>query len=373
MRVLISAGDPSGDRHAARLMAEWRRLQPELEFVGIGGPRMQQQGLHSLVPFEELAVVGFWEVAQRYGFFRRLLRRCQALLPEVAAVVLVDYPGFNLQLAKAARRHGVPVYYYIAPQVWAWGRWRLRTLAETVSLLLVVLPFEEEFFQRHGIRTVFVGHPLLDEPILCGEPPPLSAREPQVIFLPGSRRQEWQRHLPVLRQTEELLRRDFPELRIATTAPPGIDPPPQWHHNANVYEALRSSRAALVKLGTSTLEAALCGTPFVAFYRTSALSYGLARLLVRLPAATLVNILAPAAPVVPEFLQWQARPQKLARALARLLCSETAAEAQRTAFAELRQRLGQPGVARRAASVLAEALHAATSSGTRQSAPATTP
>jgi lipid-A-disaccharide synthase len=357
MRVLVVAGDLSADRYTARLMAEWRTLQPELEFVGIGGPQMQQQGLQPLVPFEAVTVAGFWEVARRYGFFRQLLERCTELLPRVDAVLLVDYPGFNLRLAQRARRRGLRVFYYIAPQVWAWGRWRARLLAETVSLLLVVLPFEEEFFRRYGVPTVFVGHPLLDEPALQREPPPLSQRQMQVLLLPGSRQQEWQRHVPLLERTVELLQRDLPGIRAATVVPPGIASiPAGWYRFGDVYEALQQSRAALVKLGTSTLEAALCGTPFVAFYRASAVSYLLARSLVQVPSGVLVNLLAGGQSVVPEFLQWRARPQQLARAVRELLESDSCATRQLEAFAQLRHRLGAPGAARRAAALLAEAM-----------------
>ncbi len=360
-RIFIVAGDPSGERYAARLMAAWRRLDPAVEFFGIGGPSMEAEGLQSLVPLQQVSVVGFWEVARRIGFFRRLLERCEEELHRraIRAVVLVDYPGFNLRLAQRARRWGVPVYYYIAPQVWAWGRWRLRVMAETVTLLLLAFPFECELFQRAGVRCVFVGHPLMDEPELAADPPPPEERPLTIALLPGSRPQELQRHVPLLCRTVELVRRDLPEAMFRAMFPaalpveniPRVD---AWEWVPQHYGLLLQSRAGLVKVGTSTLEAALAGMPFVAFYRTSWLSYSIARMVVDVPSAVLVNVLL-RVPVVPEFLQGQARPPALARALLQVLATDRARQ-QWEAFHRLRPLLGGPGVAERAAAILAEEL-----------------
>lgn len=362
-RIFIVAGDPSGDRYAARLMAEWRRLQPEVEFLGIGGSRMEAQGLRSLVPLQRISVVGFWEVARQVGFFRRLLRQCEDVIRTqgVHAVVLVDYPGFNLRLARRVRRRGIPVYYYIAPQVWAWGRWRLAVLAEAVTLLLVVFPFELEFFQRAGVRCTFVGHPLLDEPMLEREPPPVAERPLQIALLPGSRLQELRSHVPLLQRTVELVQRELPEARFVAALPPTVAPEAlpavtHWNWEADVYGLLQRSRAGLVKVGTSTLEAALCGMPFVAFYRMSWLSYAIARSIVQLRSAVLVNLLAGRS-VVPEFLQQRAKPAQLARALLEVL-EPAVAERQQESFLQLRTLLGGPGTAARAAALLVEELAA---------------
>ncbi len=360
-RIFIVAGDPSGERYAARLMAAWRKLEPEVEFLGIGGARMEAEGLRSLVPFQSVNVVGFWEVARQYRFFRRLLQRCEEALCDyrVRAVVLVDYPGFNLQLARRAARRGIPVYYYIAPQTWAWGKWRLQTLAEVVTLLVVAFPFEVELFQRAGVRCTFVGHPLMDEPQLANPPQSLDKRPFQIAFLPGSRPLELQRHLPLLRQTIAILRRAMPHATFSVALPPAMSPrwafqSELWEYQPDPYALLANSRAGLVKVGTSTLEAALCGMPFAAFYRTSWLSYGIARMLVRLPSAVLVNLLLQK-PIVPEFLQHQARPAVLARALLCLLETEVAQQ-QWEGFQELRSLLGKPGVAERAAELFVTEL-----------------
>ncbi|MCS7176226.1 MAG: lipid-A-disaccharide synthase [Candidatus Kapabacteria bacterium] len=363
-RIFLVAGDPSGERYAARLMAAWRQLDPAVEFFGIGGPQMEAQGLHSLVPLHRISVVGFWEVARRYGFFRHLLRLCEATIRShsVDAVVLVDYPGFNLRLAQRARRAGVPVYYYIAPQVWAWGRWRLRALARTVNLLVVAFPFEVELFQRAGIRCAFVGHPLMDEPQLAAPPPDPEHRPLQVALLPGSRPQELQYHLPLLRRVVRLLERELSQVRFCALLPPtlprehfpSVEEPWEWQQDA--YALLLHSRVGVVKLGTSTLEAALCGMPFVAFYRTSWVSYTIARALVQIPSVVMVNLLL-GDTVVPELLQSRAQPAALARAVMQLLEPE-AARRQWEHFLRLRTLLGEPGVAQRAAALIAEHLSA---------------
>ncbi|MCS6965458.1 MAG: lipid-A-disaccharide synthase [Candidatus Kapabacteria bacterium] len=361
-RIFLVAGDPSGERYAARLMAAWRQLEPTVEFFGIGGPQMEDQGLHSLTPLHRVSVVGFWEVVRRYGFFRRLLKLCEATLQSgsVSAVVLVDYPGFNLRLAEHARRAGIPVYYYIAPQVWAWGRWRLQTLARTVSLLLVAFPFELELFQHAGIRCAFVGHPLMDEPQLAAPPSDPEHRPFKVALLPGSRPQELRHHLPLLRQVVWLLERELSQVRFYALLPPALpwdrfpDVEGPWEWQRDAYTLLLHSRAGLVKLGTSTLEAALCGMPFAAFYRTSWVSYTVARALVQLPSAVMVNLLLGGA-VVPEFLQSHARPAALARAVMQLL-EPAAARRQWEHFLRLRTLLGEPGVAQRAAALIAEHL-----------------
>ncbi len=360
-RVFIVAGEPSGERYAARLMAAWRQLDPEVEFIGIGGPRMEAEGLHSLVSLSRLSVVGFWEAMRHYGFFRGLLRRCEGIVRTqgVDAVLLVDYPGFNLRLAERVARLGKPVYYYIAPQTWAWGRWRLQTLARAVTLLLVAFPFEVEFFGQAGVRCTFVGHPLMDEPQLAHAPEPPERRPLQIALFPGSRPQELRYHLPLLQQVALELRRELPQATVAAAIPSApwsasVAAEQLWKWHADPYGLLQTSRAGLVKVGTSTLEAALCGMPFVAFYRMSWLSYGIARLLVQLPSVVLVNVLL-RAPIVPEFLQHRARPATLVGALLRLLDPEVARH-QWESFQHLRALLGGPGVAQRAAAVLAAEL-----------------
>lgn len=358
-RIFIVAGDPSGERYAARLMAAWRQIDPQLEFIGIGGARMEAEGLRSLVSFSHMSVVGFWEAARRYAFFRALLGRCEEAMQSqgVRAVVLVDYPGFNLRLAERAARSGKPVYYYIAPQTWAWGQWRLRTLAQTVTLLLVAFPFELELFQRAGVRCTFVGHPLMDEPQLVRIPEPPEKRPLQLALFPGSRPQELRYHLPLLRRVALELHRELPQATVAVALPSplqAVEREQLWAWYSDPYALLQESRAGLVKVGTSTLEAALCGMPFVAFYRMSWISYAVARMLVRIPSVVLVNVLLASA-VVPEFLQHRARPAVLVRALLHLLDPGVARQ-QWENFQQLRMLLGGPGVAQRAAAVLAAEL-----------------
>ncbi|MFM8472305.1 MAG: lipid-A-disaccharide synthase, partial [Candidatus Kapaibacterium sp.] len=333
MRVFIVAGESSGDLHAARLMRELRNLHPDVQFAGIGGTNMAAEGLDSLVPLDRLNVVGFAEIARNYPRLRRILSAtCNSLLawkPDV--VVPVDFPGFNTRVASFARSHNIPVTWYIAPQLWAWGEGRASSFARGISELLVVFPFEEEFFRRFGITTHFVGHPLLDDPHFSTPPPPLGERSNTVAFLPGSRTQEIHRHMPLFRAVAEILRDREPSLRFGLARSRSIDPELLQGFNTDGLFAvhddaralMKSARVGCIKTGTSTLEAALCGIPMCSIYKTSALTYRLGRYLVKLPSIALPNILA-RRPVIREFIQHDATPQNVSTEILRLLHDERA-------------------------------------------------
>ena len=362
-RFFIVAGEISGDRHAARLMDALRLYYPGCVFEGIGGDEMKRRGLDSLVALQDINVVGFWEVARKYSFFKKLLARCAERLrsSRYDAFIPVDYPGFNLRLAAEARRCGTPVCFYIAPQLWAWGRGRAAKLRDTVDMLMVVFPFEKEFFERFGIRTEFVGHPLLDDPDFASGFAPLEQRQDMLALLPGSRRQEVRSHLPVLLEASRLVRTVRPSTEVVVAAPAGVDP--QLYDEArdtariehNSREVMKRARVGIVKTGTSNLEAALCGMPFVMMYKTSTLSYLLARHLVDLPHISLVNIIL-GRPVVRECIQSEASPRALADELLRLLDNRQAAAEMQHEFACLRTQLGDGGAARRAAGCIATVI-----------------
>lgn len=366
-RFFIVAGETSGDLHAARLMQQLRAIWPDCEFRGIGGPQMQALGLQSLAQLEDINVVGFWEVAKRYPFFRRLLRRCRAELEQGGcdAFIPVDYPGFNLRLAAAARKAGIPVLYYIAPQLWAWGEKRAAKLRAAVDLLMVVFPFEVEFFGRFGIEARFVGHPLLDVPAFRDDEADGKREDDCIALLPGSRTQEVENNLPIMLDAARLLQAQKPQLRFVIAAA-GRD--------SSVHERLiqaaavdveitRNSRALLkcaaagmVKTGTSTLESALARMPFVMMYRTSALSYRIARRLITLPFISLVNIIA-GKQVVRELIQDEARPELLADEMRRLLDDAAARKSMLREFDAVRAALGEGGAAaRQAAECIADYL-----------------
>lgn len=370
-KILIVAGEESGDLYGAELLRRVREIQPRLTFYGIGGRRMRAAGLECLYPAEPLSVVGLpglEELRRLREAWNRLRDFLQEFRPRLA--VLIDFPGFNLRLSNLCRRLGIPVFYYIAPQVWAWHRRRLRTLRRNVDLLVVVLPFEEAFFREAGIQTVFLGHPLVDlvRPALSRETfceiVGLSPYHPLLALCPGSRRQEVERLLPVFLAAYEILKRDHPRLQGVVVKAPGLEDSTLWEMvprglktlSGYQYEALRYAEAALVASGTITLEAALLETPMVAAYRLSRPAYLLARLLVKVPYITLPNLILGEG-VVPELIQDQVQPENLAQALRPYLFETRIREETRRQLARVKQLLGGPGASWRVAEQLVRFYH----------------
>ncbi len=366
--VFVSAGEPSGDQHAGALIAALRRAVPGIAVEGVGGPHLAAAGARLLARIEDLTVIGFVEVARKLPAHWRLLRRIERRLRDgdVDLVVLVDYPGFHLRVAAAAHRAGVPVLYYIAPQLWAWGERRVHQMARTVSRLAVILPFEEPFFASRGVATTFVGHPLMDRPPLAAPEQVkrdlgLDPSRPVLGLFPGSRRQEVVRLWPAFRDAAERVRRDRPEVQVVVAATAGAAYPKAGEIrvvSGRPRECFAAADAALCKSGTSTLEAAVAGTPLVVAYRMHPLSYLLARRLVRVPWIGMVNLVA-GRQVAPELIQGAVTPAALAQAVLPLLDPSSAARrAQVEGLLEVRRRLGDPGAAARAAE-LARGLLAA--------------
>jgi lipid-A-disaccharide synthase len=366
--VFVSAGEPSGDQHAGALIGALRRAVPELDVEGVGGPHLAAAGARLLARIEDLTVIGFVEVLRKLPAHLALLRRIRRRLAagDVRLVVLVDYPGFHLRVAEAARRAGVPVLYYIAPQLWAWGERRVRRMAATVTRLAVILPFEEEFFTARGVPTTFVGHPLMDRaPLPAAEELRralgLDPDRPVLGLFPGSRPQEVRHLWPAFREAAALVRRERPEVQLVAAASAGAAYPAAdgvLLVRGRPAECFAAATAALCKSGTSTLEAAVAGTPMVVAYRMHPVSYRLARRLVRVPWIGMVNLVA-GRQLAPELIQGDVTPAALARAVLPLL-AESGAErrAQLEGLAEVRRRLGGAGAAARAAD-LARALLAA--------------
>lgn len=363
---MFVAGEASGDLHAATVAAELRRLRPDLRQTGVGGEHMRREGVELLEHAERLAVMGFVEVLrhvpQHYRLLASLGRRLAA--GNVALLVLVDYPGFNMQLAERARRAGVPVLYFITPQVWAWHRSRLAKLARTVTKAAVILPFEEKLLRDAGIDATFVGHPLLDR---ATEMPrredaraalELDDRAPVLALFPGSRSQEIERHLADFVATGQAVARRVPGLKVLVSVAPTVRidasrcPFPLVH--SAPFTILRAADASLCKSGTNTLEAAVAGCPLAVAYRTNALTYAIARRLVRIPHIGLVNVVAGRG-VAPEFVQDALRPEAVADALVPLLDHASPARAAMLdGLADVRRRLGDAGAATRVARMAAE-------------------
>jgi lipid-A-disaccharide synthase len=329
-RIFLSAGEPSGDLHGARVAEALRRRWPDSELYGLGGDRMAAAGVELLAHVDRLAVMGFAEVARHLPYFVGLMRRVEQELrtrrPDV--VIPIDYPGFNLRLARRAKRAGIPVVYYIAPQVWAWHRSRMKQLAENTDRLAVILPFEEQLFRDAGADATFVGHPLLDQSVAASDRAAflgelgLDAERPVLALFPGSRSQEVRRHLAVFADAAAAVQRTMPSVQpvIATgsAVPASHYAAAPWPRTMDGWSLLHHAQAALVKSGTSTLQAALAGTPLVVTYRMHPLTYFMAQRLVRVPHVGLVNLVA-GERIAPELLQDDATPERLAAALLPLL------------------------------------------------------
>ena len=364
--ILILAGEASGDLHGAILAERLRALRPGVPLAGTGGARMRAAGVEMLEEHE--GVVGFVEVLKHIPAHWRLLRKLRARLAtgNVGLVVCIDYPGFNMRVASAAAALGIPVLYYITPQVWAWRAGRLRTMAKVITKAAVILPFEEALLRSAGIDATFVGHPLLDraqalpEKALARERLGLPAEGEVLALFPGSRAQEIHRHLADFLAVARALEARRPGLRTVLSVAPTIalrdDEVPVPLVRSASFDVLRAADVALCKSGTTTLEAAVAGTPCAIVYRTSPISYAIAKRLVKIEHIGLLNIVA-GRTVAPEFVQDAFQPTAVAAALDPLFAQDSGARAAMLAgLSEVRARLGVPGASMRVAEMAAGML-----------------
>ena len=359
--IFIVAGEASGDVLGARLMHALRMQRPELEFRGIGGARMAEQGFSSLFPMRELAVMGLLEVLPRV---RALSRRLDETVSEItrirpALVITIDSPGFTLRLLRRIAPLGIPRVHYVAPQVWAWREHRVREFPGLWERLLCLLPFEPEFFARHGLEARFTGHPVLQSGADTGDAARFRARHNVaadariVMLMPGSRRSEAPRLLPVFGHTLTLLSERLDAIVPVVAASPVVAEAVvaasrDWPRRPIIvtdttdkHDAFAASSAALTKSGTSTLELALAGVPMAVTYRVNPVTAAIARRLIRVPHVAMVNLLAKRA-LVPELLQQECRPDRLAATLQHLLTDPEAAASQKQGFAEVLDLLRAP-------------------------------
>lgn len=364
-RLLVVAGETSGDLHAANLLGALRARHPDVAAFGVAGERMRAAEVEALAGVEELSVMGLAEVVRELPRLVRLARRVrrEALARRPDAAVLVDAPDFNLPLARHLRRAGIPVVVYISPQLWAWRVGRVRNLQRDVAHVLSILPFEVEFFSRHGVAAEYVGHPLVDELHTLAAAPPVRQGE-TLALLPGSRWQEVAALLPAMAWAATALRESHPRMRAKVLVAPGLEVASVrallggaegWVElvQGDRHAHLAAASAALVASGTATLECALLDVPMVVAYRLHPLTYALARRMVRLPHVSLVNLVAGRA-VVPELLQEACTGPALAAEAARLL-AEAGGE-RRQELSLVRSLLGPPGASSRAASAVARVL-----------------
>lgn len=380
-RIMIVTGEASGDLHGSNLIRAARGIHPELQFFGIGGPRMAEAGCEILIPGEDIAVMGLVEVIGHFPVIRRVFNRMKAILSgeeRPDALVLIDFPEFNLRLAKVAKQAGIPVLYYVSPQVWAWRRGRVKKIAAVVDRLAAIFPFEPELYRGHNIRVEYVGHPLLDEFRIdqqrsaylkaLGIDP---ARAVVGIF-PGSRRNELRYNLDVMLDAADLVRKQRPEtvflLPVASTVSRaevesflsgrGL---PVALVDGNIYDAANACDAILAVSGTVTLQIALAGTPMAIVYRMAPLTYAIGKMLVKVPHIGLANIVAGEG-VVREFVQDQATAENLADEIMRILGDPDYCQKVRQGLLKVRELLGEPGCSQRVAEMLLAILSSKTES-----------
>jgi lipid-A-disaccharide synthase len=357
-KVLISAGEASGDLYAAGLVEALRRHRPDLQFFGCAGPRMQNAGVRPVVDAHSLAVVGLVEVITHipriYGEYRKLLDAARRERPEVA--ILTDSPDFHLRVARRLKKLGIPVIYLVAPQVWAWRKGRLPSMRRTIDKLLCIFPFEPEFFARHGIDATYIGHPLTRLVKPSASRAELRRRfdipegTPLVALLPGSRIGEAARHLPILLDAVDRLRAAAKTApRFILAVPPGTIPMGSNFRErisgasiqlleGKTWDVLVCADVALAASGTVTIEACLLETPMVTFYRVNSLSWWMGKALVRVPFYSMVNLVA-GRRIVPELIQDQMTAESLAREALALLENMVAREAMRRNLAEVAGKL----------------------------------
>lgn len=366
MKYYIIAGEASGDLHGSNLMRAIRNADPEAEFRVWGGDLMEAAGGTLVKHFKDLAFMGFQEVVMNIRTILRNMRFCKEDIdqwqPDV--LILIDYPGFNLRIAKWARGRSFPVFYYISPQIWAWNAKRAEGIRKSVDQMFVILPFEQEFYRKYDMDVEFVGHPLLDITENYQSNPAFREKNqlddrPIVALLPGSRKQEISRLLPLMLETSKR----FPEQQFVVAGAPSMDP--SFYQaifdaaSANVtliqgqtYELLSHAQAALVTSGTATLETALFEVPQVVCYKGSRISYLIARRLIRVKYISLVNLIADKK-IVEELIQNDCTPDRMAEELNQLLQNDKREKMQK-AYAELKHILGDQGASERAGKKMVE-------------------
>ncbi len=373
---MIVAGEASGDLHGGNLIREMRRIDPGLSFYGLGGGRMKAEGVKLFADAADMAVVGLTEVVFKLGTILRVMHRLKISLREERPdlVILIDYPDFNLPLARAARRLGLKVLYYISPQVWAWRKGRIDTIRKSVDRMAVILPFEEQFYREAGVNVTFVGHPLLDEvrkKYAQTEAMKRFGLKDEAItvgILPGSRRSEVERLLPEMLKACRILMEKLSPLQFVLPLAGTLDPEfvrdilRQFPLQVNVvrdeiYDVIAVSDVAIVASGTATLETALLEIPMVVVYKVSASSYAIGRRFVRVDHIGLVNIIA-GRTIVPELIQEDANPERIASEVRELIVRRGKAREMKAALAETRGKLGTPGASQRTARIACDMLAA---------------
>ncbi len=372
-RVLIIAGEASGDLYGGNLVKAIRTIDPSICFRGVGGPRMKEAGVRLLRHAEEMAVVGLPGVKRLLTIFEAFREVSASLIhwrPDL--IILIDYPEFNLMLAGRAKRHGIPVMYYVSPQIWAWRSGRIDTIRSRVDRMVVILPFEEKLYQEAGVRVCFVGHPLLDIISLENEEGSLGQRYGKngsgrlIGLLPGSRCSEVSRLLPVMLDMAAIVVEMVPTVHFLVPLAPTIGREeinpylngrnlPLTVVQGSTHEAIRACELIVAASGTVTLEAAILGTPLVVVYKVNPLTYWFGKRLVKVNHVALANIIA-GETIAPELIQHEATPERLARESMKILHDERRKEWIKRRLQDVRQQLGTSGASDKAAAIALELM-----------------
>jgi len=374
--IAIIAGESSGDLIGGLLVRAVKEKDPMVSFFGVGGERMRGAGVELLHTTQEMAFLGFVEVLEHLPFVSRVLNEMESLLRKrkPGLLVLIDYPEFNLRLAERAKRLGIPVMYYISPQVWAWGKGRVRKIKRVVDRMVVAFPFEVEIYKKEGVPVEFVGHPLFEvvksrmtRQEFCTQAG-LSPDKPILGLLPGSRRQEVEKILPVMVEAARMIKEKKPDVQPVVGKAEGLEDT-DFALTADVpkvkgltYGLMAASDLVLVASGSATLETGILGTPMVVLYKTSWLSYLIAKMVVTIPNIALINVIA-GKRLVPEFVQGQARPDRVAKAALELLEDSTKREEIKQELKKAVSSLGGPGASAKAAGIVLSMLGEISHSG----------
>ncbi|MBF0504547.1 MAG: lipid-A-disaccharide synthase [Candidatus Omnitrophica bacterium] len=386
--LMVIAGEASGDMRAAGLARALKQLQPSLRLSGIGGAHMRQAGVECFTDITELAVIGFVEVLKNLGRIKKVFDQALVQIDTTHpdAVILVDYPGFNLRLAREIKKRGIKIIYYISPQVWAWKEARVKKIKELVNRMIVLFPFEQETYTKYGMKVDYVGHPLVDEIVVSKTPSEvlrnigLSEGKTTIGLMPGSRAKEVERHLPcMLEAAQKLFEQDHDRqfvLLKASTIPlkfiesvlmgrslkrllrpfgtrndTALKDLPIKIYDGTTYDGINAMDAAMVASGTATLETALLLKPMVIIYKTSWLTYAIAKAVIKIPYIGLVNIVA-GKKVAEELIQNDAKPETIARAVENALNNKQIVNE----LAAVKTSLGEPGASLRAAHIVLNEL-----------------
>ncbi len=362
-KIFISAGDPSGDIAGSHLIRELKNRYAGISIFGLGGQRMHADGQEQIIEGDRLAVLGFWEVARKYFFFRRLMLDTVHLIenkkPQV--IILIDYPGFNLRLAQKIKSLNIPIVYYISPQIWAWAPKRINQIKELVNIMLLILPFEKDIYDGASVPNKFVGHYLLDDMNADYIKAPYNPDSDLITLMPGSRPQEIKRMLPVMLKSAELLSKSR-NWRFAVAAVENNIDYDSYMEKSSVSveiitgrsrQLIKDSRLVITSSGTATLETGIIGRPMVVIYKTGLLTYLIARQVVKINEIALINI-ASGRRIVPELIQYQATAANIAAAAARFLDDEALAIQTTEQLKMVTDELGGAGCSRRVADVIGE-------------------